>query len=128
MAHIDLEKYNDPIIKILLVAACVSLLLAFIENDFIETIGIFIAIFLATTVGFWFERDAAKKFELLTAMNDEQLDQVTGGTILPYRVKAGDSLASIAKKYNVTVEQLMKWNNIQDPNMLTIGQQLKIKF
>ena len=62
------------------------------------------------------------------AMNDEQLDQVTGGTILPYRVKAGDSLASIAKKYNVTVEQLMKWNNIQDPNMLTIGQQLKIKF
>ena len=37
-------------------------------------------------------------------------------------------LASIAKKYNVTVEQLMKWNNIQDPNMLTIGQQLKIKF
>ena len=71
-----LEKYNDPIIKILLVAACVSLLLAFIENDFIETIGIFIAIFLATTVGFWFERDAAKKFELLTAMNDEQLVKV----------------------------------------------------
>lgn len=71
-----LEKYNDPIIKILLVAACVSLLLAFIENDFIETIGIFIAIVLATTVGFWFERDAAKKFELLTAMNDEQLVKV----------------------------------------------------
>ena len=71
-----LEKYKDPIIQILLVAACVSLLLAFIENDFIETIGIFIAIFLATTVGFWFERDAAKKFELLTAMNDEQLVKV----------------------------------------------------
>jgi Ca2+-transporting ATPase len=71
-----LEKYNDPIIKILLVAACVSLLLAFIGNDFIETIGIFIAIVLATTVGFWFERDAAKKFELLTAMNDEQLVKV----------------------------------------------------
>ena len=62
------------------------------------------------------------------AMNDEQLDQVTGGTILPYRVKAGDSLASIAKKYNVTVEQLMKWNNIQNPNLLTAGQVLKIKF
>ena len=62
------------------------------------------------------------------AMNDEQLDQVTGGTILPYRVKAGDSLASIAKKYNVTVEQLMKWNNIKDPNLLTVGQRLVIKF
>lgn len=60
-----LEKYNDPIIKILLVAACVSLLLAFIENDFIETIGIFIAIVLATTVGFWFERDAERNLNCL---------------------------------------------------------------
>ena len=42
-------------------------------------------------------------------MNDEQMDQITGGTILPYRVQPGDSLAEIAKKYNVTVEQLMKW-------------------
>ena len=61
-------------------------------------------------------------------MNDEQMDQITGGTILPYRVQAGDSLNSIAKKYNVTVDQLMKWNNIQDAGMLTVGQQLKIKF
>ena len=34
----------------------------------------------------------------------------------------------IAKKYNVTIEQLVKWNNIQDPNILTVGQQLKVKF
>ena len=62
------------------------------------------------------------------AMNDEQMDAVSGGSILPYRVQAGDSLSSIAKKYNVTVDQLMKWNNIQDAGMLTVGQQLKIKF
>ena len=62
------------------------------------------------------------------AMNDDMLDGVTGGSILPYRVQAGDSLNSIAKKYNVTVDQLIKWNNIQDPGMLTVGQQLKIKF
>ena len=61
-------------------------------------------------------------------MDDEQLDQVTGGSILPYRVQPGDSLAIIAKKYNVTVEQLMKWNDIKDPGMLLVGQQLKIKF
>ena len=60
-----LEKYRDPIIRILLVAALVSLVLAFIENEFVETIGIFLAIFFATTVGFYFERDAAKKFEVL---------------------------------------------------------------
>lgn len=67
-----LDKYRDPIIQILLVAAFVSLILAFIEKNFLETIGIFVAVFLATTVGFYFERDAAKKFNLLTALSEEQ--------------------------------------------------------
>ncbi len=67
-----IEKYNDPIIQILLVAAAVSFGLAFVNHDFMETIGIFLAIFLATTVGFYFELDAAKKFNVLTAMNDDQ--------------------------------------------------------
>ena len=63
-----------------------------------------------------------------TIMNEDQLDEITGGTILPYRVKAGDSLADIAKKYNVTVDQLMKWNNIEEGGVLTVGQLLKVKF
>ncbi len=67
-----IDKYRDPIIQILLVAAVISLVLAFIEKDFIETIGIFIAIFLATTIGFYFERDAAKRFSILTALGEEQ--------------------------------------------------------
>lgn len=67
-----LDKYRDPIIQKLLVAAFVSLILAFIEKNFMETIGIFVAVFLATTVGFYFERDAAKKFNLLTALSEEQ--------------------------------------------------------
>ena len=67
-----LDKYRDPIIQILLVAAFVSLILAFVEHNFMETMGIFLAIFLATTVGFYFERDAAKKFNVLTALGEEQ--------------------------------------------------------
>ena len=67
-----IDKYNDPIIKILLVAATISLGLAVIENDFVEAIGIFLAIFFATTVGFYFERDAAKRFDELTALGEEQ--------------------------------------------------------
>ena len=67
-----LEKYEDPIIRILLVAAVVSLVLAFVENDFVETIGIILAVFFATTVGFYFERDAARKFDVLTALDEEQ--------------------------------------------------------
>lgn len=67
-----LDKYRDPIIQILLVAAAISLVLAFIEQNFMETLGIFLAVFLATTVGFYFERDAAKKFNMLTVLGEEQ--------------------------------------------------------
>ena len=67
-----LEKYQDPMIRILLVAAVVSLVLAFVKQDFVETIGIIFAIFLATTVGFIFERDAARKFDVLTQLGEEQ--------------------------------------------------------
>ena len=67
-----LDKYRDPIIQILLVAALVSLLLAFIERDFMETLGIILAVVIATTVGFYFECDAARRFNVLTAMNEDQ--------------------------------------------------------
>lgn len=67
-----LDKYHDPIIQILLVAALVSLLLAFIERDFMETLGIILAVVIATTVGFYFECDAARRFNMLTAMNEDQ--------------------------------------------------------
>lgn len=83
-----MEKYKDPIIQILLVAAAVSLVLAFIENDFVETIGIFIAIFLATTIGFVFEVDAAKKFDVLTALGEEQ----------PVKVCRNGHVAAIPRK------------------------------
>ena len=71
-----LEKFKDPIIQILLVAATLSLIIAIIHNEFAETIGIFVAIFLATGVGFWFEMDANKKFELLNQVNDDILVKV----------------------------------------------------
>lgn len=65
------EKFNDPIIKILIVAAVVSLAISFVEGGFEEPIGIFIAIILATGISFYFERDANKKFEALTQVNDD---------------------------------------------------------
>lgn len=71
-----LEKYQDPMVRILLVAALVSLGLSFVKNDFMETIGIIAAIILATTVGFYFERDAARRFSVLTQMSEDQLVKV----------------------------------------------------
>lgn len=71
-----LEKFKDPIIRILLVAAVLSLIISIMHNEYAETIGIFVAIFLATGVGFWFEMDANKKFELLNHVNDDILIKV----------------------------------------------------
>lgn len=68
-----LEKFKDPIIRILLVAAVLSLIISIMHNEYAETIGIFAAIFLATGVGFWFEMDANKKFDLLNQINDDVL-------------------------------------------------------
>ena len=65
------EKFKDPVIKILLLAAFFSLIISCIENEYAETIGIIIAIFLATGIGFYFEYDAGKKFDLLNASNEE---------------------------------------------------------
>jgi len=59
---------------------------------------------------------------------DDELDQVKGGTAIPYTVQPGDTLGAIAQKFSVSMEQLIRWNNIQDPNMLQIGTSLKIKF
>ncbi|MCH4018993.1 MAG: calcium-translocating P-type ATPase, PMCA-type [Prevotella sp.] len=104
MWKLYLDKYKDPIIEVLLVAAAISLALGFLENDFVEAIGILLAVFFATTVGFYFERDAAHKFDLLTALGEEQpvkvrrhgkvmeiprLDVVVGDVIL---VETGDEI------------------------------------
>lgn len=71
-----LEKFDDPVVRVLLVAAAFSLLISFIHNEYAETLGIFFAIFLATGIGFYFEYDANKKFDLLNAVNEETLVKV----------------------------------------------------
>ncbi len=65
------EKFRDPIIRILLFAAVLSLAIAFVEQDFTEPIGIICAIILATCVGFWFEWDAMRRFRRLNQVNDD---------------------------------------------------------
>ena len=77
-----LEKFEDPIIRILLIAAFISLGIAIINHvagkgaHYEETIGVFCAIFLATGVAFWFELDANKKFDVLNQVNDDDLVMV----------------------------------------------------
>ena len=79
-----LEKFEDPIIRILLVALAASIGIAIFEfchegkgaDVFFEPIGIFVAILLATGIGFWFEVKANRAFDVLNQVNDEALVQV----------------------------------------------------
>lgn len=91
-----LEKFEDPIIRILLIAAFLSLIISFVHNDYAETIGIFCAIFLATGVAFWFEMDANKKFDILNKVNDDILIKVIRngkiGEVIKKDIVVGDVL------------------------------------
>ncbi len=91
-----LEKFEDPIIRILLVAAFLSLGISFVHNEFAETIGIFSAIILATGVAFWFEMDANRKFDVLNQVNDDTL----------YKVVRDGSIIEVSKK-DIVVDDIV---------------------
>lgn len=79
-----MEKFKDPMIVILIVAGILSLGISFYEwywlghgaDAFIEPIGIFIAILLASGLSFYFEQKADKEFDLLNKVNDDEPVQV----------------------------------------------------
>lgn len=48
------------------------------------------------------------------------------GVFFTYTVQAGDTLAQIAARFNVSQEAIVQLNGLTDPNVLTVGQQLKI--
>lgn len=74
------EKFSDPIIIILLVALTLSVGVAIYQyasglegaHVFLEPVGIFVAVMLATLIGFLFEVNADKKFEILNKVNDDR--------------------------------------------------------
>ena len=61
-------------------------------------------------------------------MTDDELDMVAGGAKIVIRVAEGDTLSALAKKFNCTVDDICKWNDIKDPNKIDIGQKLMFKF
>jgi Ca2+-transporting ATPase len=69
--RVFLRKFNDPIIRILLIAALLSFVISIKSGEILETAGIVLAILLATGISFWFETDAGKKFDLLNKVNDD---------------------------------------------------------
>ena len=61
-------------------------------------------------------------------LNDNELENVQGGSQIPYLVQSGDTLGALAQKFNCTIEDICKWNNIKDPNKIQTNQKLIFKF
>ncbi|MGM9822705.1 MAG: calcium-translocating P-type ATPase, PMCA-type [Muribaculaceae bacterium] len=85
-----LEKFSDPLIKILMVAGVLSVGISCYEfwglgksaEVFFEPAGIFVAIFLATGLAFYFELKADKEFTLLNQVNDDEpVEVVRNGNV-----------------------------------------------
>jgi len=58
--------------------------------------------------------------KLALANNDDSTKEVEPKTetkIVEYKVKKGDNIASIAKKYNTAIDDLKEWNNLSDNNI-----------
>ena len=86
-----LEKFEDPIIRILLIAWALSMVISCVHcwgpeqagfSAFLEPIGIFFAIVLASGIGFIFEVKAARAFEVLNTVNDDvQVTVIRDGNV-----------------------------------------------
>ena len=132
MWRLYLEKYQDPMVRILLVAAVVSLVLAFVKNDFTESLGIIAAIILATTVGFYFERDAARRFSLLTQLGEEQpVKVVREGRIMeiPRRDVVVDDVVLVETGDEVPADgRLLEATDLQVDESSLTGEPMTVKM
>ena len=66
-----LEKFDDPVIRILIIAGLLSFAVGFTHNEYYEGIGIVIAVLLATGLAFVNEHRANSEFELLNQTTDD---------------------------------------------------------
>lgn len=66
----------------------------------------------------------ADKIETAVAANDNTTEENTQTSDF-YEVQKGDNLFSIAKKFNVSIEDLKKWNNLEDLNV-QLGSKLAL--
>ncbi len=99
-----LEKFEDPVIRILIIAAVITIIVGVVDGHYVEGVAIIIAILLATTLAFVNEYRANQEFDVLNTINDEAPTNVIRGgafAVIPRRdlvvgdialIEAGDEL------------------------------------
>src|SRR5262245_9268804 len=66
-----LQKFEDPVIRILIIAAAITILVGLVDGHYAEGVGIVIAILLATSLAFVNEYRANREFDVLNQVNDD---------------------------------------------------------
>jgi Ca2+-transporting ATPase len=95
--HLYLEKFSDPVIRILIIAALIAIVAGAYHHDYIEGIGILLAIVLSTFLGFWNEYRAGREFELLNKVDDD----------VPFKVIRDSAVTTVAKRDIVVGDVLL---------------------
>lgn len=90
------EKFGDPVIRILIVAAIISLVVGIVDGTYVEGLGIILAIFLATTLSFVNEYRAAKEFDILNQVNN----------VVPVKVIRDSAYATVPRK-DIVVDDIV---------------------
>lgn len=57
---------------------------------------------------------------------EEEIKEEVNTSEIAYTVKSGDTLSGIASKYDTTYQKLAEYNNIKNPNIIYVGQVIKI--
>src|SRR5688500_697916 len=84
-----LEAFDDPVIRILMIAAFIAIAVGAVHGALIEGVGIIIAILLATTLAFINEYKAAREFDILNRVNDDTpVKVIRDGAILTEQRRA----------------------------------------
>lgn len=92
-----LEKFQDPVIRILIIAAVIAILAGAYHGDWVEGVGIMLAIFLSTFLAFLNEYKASREFDILNKVKDD----------VPVKVIREGEVSTVPRKEVVTGDIVM---------------------
>ncbi len=125
-----LSNLNDPVIRILLGALAVKLILLFRDSDRLETVGIGIAVFLATLISTLSEYSSARAFARLSEQSAHQFCRVRrGGTVREIPIAeavVGDTVLLSAGE-QIAADGLLKKGELRTDQASMTGESREIK-
>jgi P-type Ca2+ transporter type 2C len=105
-----LDKFSDPVIRILIIAAVIAISIGIVQGEYLEGLGIIVAILLATTLAFFNEYRASQEFELLNQVYDQiQVKVIRDGsfTTIPRKDLVVDDIVYVEQGEEVPADGMI---------------------